>query len=60
MAQSYDADLALFINGSWQNGEGRDLFPVINPANGNCIAQVAAGTAADLDRAVAAARPVLC
>lgn len=55
MAKSYDADLALFINGSWQIGEGRDLFPVINPANGETIAEVPMASAADLDAALYAA-----
>ncbi len=55
MATTYDADLALFINGSWQIGEGRDLFPVINPANGETIAEVPMASAADLDAALDAA-----
>ena len=55
MAKTYDADLALFINGSWQIGEGRDLFPVVNPANGETIAEVPMASAADLDAALDAA-----
>ncbi|HEX4849018.1 MAG TPA: aldehyde dehydrogenase family protein, partial [Novosphingobium sp.] len=55
MTQTYDADLALFINGSWQIGEGRDLFPVVNPATGDAIAEVPLATPADLDAALAAA-----
>lgn len=55
MATTYDADLALFINGSWQIGEGRDLFPVVNPANGETIAEVPMASAADLDAALDAA-----
>ena len=55
MAKTYDADLALFINGSWQIGEGRDLFPVINPASGETIAEVPMASAADLDAALDAA-----
>lgn len=45
-----------YIGGEWIDLPGAELLPVINPANGDCIAQVAAGTVADLDRAVAAAR----
>jgi succinate-semialdehyde dehydrogenase / glutarate-semialdehyde dehydrogenase len=55
MSTNYEADLALFINGSWQIGEGRDLFPVVNPASGEAIAEVPMATPADLDAALAAA-----
>ena len=55
MTQTYDADLALFINGSWQIGEGRDLFPVVNPASGETIAEVPLASPSDLDAALAAA-----
>lgn len=54
MTKSYDADLALFINGSWKIGEGRDLFPVVDPARGETIAEVPLATPADLDEALAA------
>lgn len=55
MTQSYDADLSLFIGGSWKLGEGRDLFPVVDPARGEVIAEVPLATPADLDEALAAA-----
>jgi succinate-semialdehyde dehydrogenase/glutarate-semialdehyde dehydrogenase len=55
MTQTYDADLALFINGSWKIGEGRDLFPVVDPARGETIAEVPLASPADLDEALAAA-----
>ncbi|MFN3516894.1 MAG: NAD-dependent succinate-semialdehyde dehydrogenase, partial [Novosphingobium sp.] len=55
MTQTYDADLALFINGSWQIGEGRDLFPVVNPASGETIAEVPLASPSDLDAALDAA-----
>ncbi|MCZ8323904.1 MAG: NAD-dependent succinate-semialdehyde dehydrogenase [Sphingomonadaceae bacterium] len=54
MTQTYDADLALFINGSWKIGEGRDLFPVVDPARGETIAEVPLASPADLDEALAA------
>ena len=54
MTKTYDADLALFINGSWKIGEGRDQFPVVDPANGETIAEVPLATPADLDDALAA------
>ena len=55
MTQTYDADLALFINGSWKIGEGRDLFPVVDPARGETIAEVPLASPADLNEALAAA-----
>ncbi|MBS0476394.1 MAG: aldehyde dehydrogenase family protein, partial [Proteobacteria bacterium] len=55
MTQGYDADLALLINGSWKLGEGRDLFPVVDPARGETIAEVPLATPADLDEALDAA-----
>ena len=55
MTKTYDADLALFINGSWKIGEGRDLFPVVDPASGETIAEVPLASPADLDEALAAA-----
>ena len=55
MQQSYNADLALFINGSWKMGEGRDLFPVVDPASGETIGEVPLASPADLDEALDAA-----
>jgi succinate-semialdehyde dehydrogenase/glutarate-semialdehyde dehydrogenase len=54
-ATQYDADLRLFVDGSWQAGEGRDTGLVFNPATGETIAEVPLATAADLDAALAAA-----
>ncbi|MCQ6507931.1 aldehyde dehydrogenase family protein, partial [Vibrio parahaemolyticus] len=47
---------ALFINGSWRTGEGRDTFPVLNPATGETIAQLPMATETDLEEALAAAQ----
>lgn len=55
MSASYDADLALFVDGAWRAGEGRETRPVVNPATGDAIAEVPLATAADLDAALAAA-----
>ncbi len=55
MSASYDADLALFVDGAWSAGEGRETRPVVNPATGDAIAEVPLATAADLDAALAAA-----
>ena len=52
----YEADLKLFINGSWRAGEGRDSFPVVNPATGEGIAELPLATEADLDEALETAK----
>ncbi|MFN7323716.1 MAG: aldehyde dehydrogenase family protein, partial [Sphingomonadales bacterium] len=54
MTANYAADLALFINGSWRTGEGRDASPVLNPATGKAIADLPIATEADLQEALAA------
>jgi gamma-glutamyl-gamma-aminobutyraldehyde dehydrogenase len=48
----------LFIDGAWSDptGDGAAWLPTVNPATGKTVADVAAGSAADVDRAVAAAR----
>ena len=46
-----------YINGEWVDPtEGVNSFDVINPSNEEVIAQIALGTPADVDKAVAAAR----
>jgi acyl-CoA reductase-like NAD-dependent aldehyde dehydrogenase len=47
---------SLYINGSWSPSSGKDLVDVVNPTSGQVIATVPAGTVADVDRAVAAAK----
>jgi aldehyde dehydrogenase (NAD+) len=49
----------LYIDGEWVASTGTDRIDVLNPATEEVIAQVAAGTSADVDRAVAAARRAL-
>ena len=44
-----------YINGAWVAGEGRQDFPILNPATEAQIGTVRLGNAADVDRAVAAA-----
>ncbi|MFF0461831.1 aldehyde dehydrogenase family protein [Streptomyces mexicanus] len=46
----------LFIDGAWTDPAEDRWFPTVNPATGKTTAHVAAGSAADVDRAVAAAR----
>ena len=45
-----------FIGGKWVRSSGGETFATVNPATEQELAQVAAGTAEDVDRAVAAAR----
>jgi succinate-semialdehyde dehydrogenase/glutarate-semialdehyde dehydrogenase len=52
----YEADLKLFINGSWRTGEGRDSFAVVNPVTGSEIAELPLATEADLDEALETAK----
>ncbi|MDQ6941315.1 MAG: aldehyde dehydrogenase family protein [Candidatus Eremiobacteraeota bacterium] len=52
IAQRYDH----FIGGRWVPSSGRETFATTNPATEDELAQVASGTAEDVDRAVAAAR----
>ena len=46
----------LWINNQWEDAASGETFATINPATGETIAQVARGDAADIDRAVGAAR----
>ena len=46
----------LFINGTWQDASDGRTLPTVNPADGSEITQIAQATAADVDKAVGAAR----
>jgi len=48
--------LGAYIGGAWSPVAGADMLSVVDPARETVIAEVAAGRASDLDRAVAAAR----
>lgn len=52
---TYPTDLALYIDGKWRSGEGRDLHKVVNPATGEVLAELPLATSADLDEALEAA-----
>ena len=52
IAPAYDH----FIGGRWVPSAGGETFATTNPATEDALAQVAVGTAEDVDRAVAAAR----
>src|SRR2546422_7975591 len=45
-----------YINGQWVKSSSDEMFPVYDPSTEEVIAHVASGTAADVDRAVKAAR----
>ncbi|MFJ8635326.1 aldehyde dehydrogenase family protein [Streptomyces sp. NPDC093568] len=49
----------LYIDGAWRPADGRDVIEVVNPADEQVIGRVPAGTAADVDTAVRAARAAL-
>jgi betaine-aldehyde dehydrogenase len=46
----------LYINGQWVNSSTGEMFPVYDPSTEEIIANVAAASSADVDRAVKAAR----
>jgi aldehyde dehydrogenase (NAD+) len=48
-----------FIGGEWVAGQTGETLPVIDPSTGQIIDQLQRGSAADIDRAVAAARAAL-
>jgi malonate-semialdehyde dehydrogenase (acetylating) / methylmalonate-semialdehyde dehydrogenase len=47
--------VGFYVNGKWEEADGRPVLPVTNPATGAAIAQVAYASAADVDRTVEAA-----
>lgn len=51
----YEAELKLFIDGAWRQGEG-DRAPVINPATGDTIAELPLASTGDLDQALDSAQ----
>ncbi len=53
------APAALLINNAWTPAAGGAEIPVLDPSDGQPFAQLARGDAADVDRAVAAARAAL-
>jgi len=48
-----------FINGQWVAASNGETLPVIDPSTGEVFDQLARGTEADIDKAVAAARAAL-
>ena len=56
LSGSLRLETGLVIDGQNQSASGGALFPVINPADGATVAELACGTAADIELAVTAAR----
>ncbi len=54
----FDTRLIL-VGGSWRACDSGQLLPLVNPSDGSALAQIARGTAADVDVAVAAAQDAL-
>jgi succinate-semialdehyde dehydrogenase/glutarate-semialdehyde dehydrogenase len=50
------ANLALYINGEWLDGRGRETIPVTNPYNEATLGELPVATVADLDDALSAAK----
>jgi aldehyde dehydrogenase (NAD+) len=48
--------LKFYIDGAWQDSGSKKTLPVVNPATEEALYEVALGTAADVAKAVAAAR----
>ncbi|NDY55249.1 aldehyde dehydrogenase family protein [Desulfovibrio sulfodismutans] len=55
MKPRIDDHYALFIDGKWMESEGGGTFTTTNPANGEPLATCVDASAADVDKAVAAA-----
>ena len=49
----------MLIGGEWVEAASGETLPVMDPASGETFCRVPAGAAADIDRAVAAAREAL-
>ena len=59
-----DADIgfdttAVFIAGVWRGGSSGQTLPLVNPSDGSALADIARGSAADVDAAVRAAQAAL-
>jgi aldehyde dehydrogenase (NAD+) len=51
-----DISYSFYIDGRWVRSPHAHAVPVINPATEENVAEISGGSAADVDRAVAAAR----
>lgn len=48
----------LLVGGTWRRADGGRTLPLVDPSTGEPLAEIADGSAADVDAAVAAARAV--
>lgn len=46
----------IFIDNEWHKSEKGEIFPTVNPATGQAIAQIQSAGKGDVDKAVTAAR----
>lgn len=51
-SHEYPQELGLYIAGEWHVGDGRQVIPVENPADGEQIGNVPAATAQDIESAI--------
>lgn len=56
VSKFFASEPKLFMNGSWVQAESKQTIPVFDPATGQEIGRIADAGAADVDRAVRAAR----
>ena len=56
VAEFVASDRKMLIGGAWVDAASGETFETLDPATGQVITRVAKGEAADIDRAVAAAR----
>ena len=53
--ESAVGSVGFYINGAWEKPQGRNTYPITNPATGAVLAEVAYASEAEVDRAVRAA-----
>jgi len=56
MSRNSDTLFDLFIDGQWRPSFSGETLQMSEPSTGDAIGEIACGTAADIDLAVAAAR----
>ena len=54
-----DCSHQVFIGGGWRDGHTRETLPLLNPSDGSRLAEIARGSAADIDAAVEAAQAAM-
>ena len=59
VSRQHDSNTCIFINNEWLPCNSGETLNVVEPATGQCFAEIAAGNAADIDVAVKAGRTAL-